>query len=386
MVLLFGLTPCWVMAEELLTPEQRSWVSAHPIIQVAPDPDFPPIEYFDEKGKYKGIAADYLKILQKKLDIQFEIVALKDWNTVLAQAKTKEIDMFAAAAATPQRREYMNFTAPHIELPGAILVSDKVDGSNLSMQDLKGLRVAVVDGYVWEDLIANDYPDIELVPVPGLLNGLQALSFGSVDAMVANLAIATYYIKKSGITNLRVAGESGYFGRYAFGVRDDWPQLIPILEAGMAAITPEEHAVILDRWVRVEQPSLFDSRLFWISLLATLITILIVATLLWNRQLKRQVIQRSEELTKSLQLQLQAEQALHGSQQRYAMLFNQANDGIFSVNVTSGEVLDCNAATCQQFGCTKESFMKMSPFMRSPTYQPNGDHSVTKAANGQRYF
>ncbi|MCP6657954.1 hypothetical protein NL521_28890, partial [Klebsiella pneumoniae] len=29
-----------------LTPEERAWLNAHPVIKLAPDPDFKPIEYF----------------------------------------------------------------------------------------------------------------------------------------------------------------------------------------------------------------------------------------------------------------------------------------------------------------------------------------------------
>ncbi len=41
-----------------MSEEESEWLVAHPVIRLAPDPDFPPIEYFDENGEYRGIAAD----------------------------------------------------------------------------------------------------------------------------------------------------------------------------------------------------------------------------------------------------------------------------------------------------------------------------------------
>ena len=55
-------------------------------------------------------------------------------------------------------------------------------GETLSLDDLDGKKVAVVSGYVWQDRLANEHPEIELVPAPDIATGLQMTSFGIVDA------------------------------------------------------------------------------------------------------------------------------------------------------------------------------------------------------------
>lgn len=40
-----------------LTADERAWLAEHPVIRLAPDPDFPPIEFIDSNGSYQGIAA-----------------------------------------------------------------------------------------------------------------------------------------------------------------------------------------------------------------------------------------------------------------------------------------------------------------------------------------
>jgi len=59
----------------LLTTEEKLWLEAHPTIRLAPDPSFQPIEYFDINGDYKGIGADYVKLIEKKLDSNFKLFA-----------------------------------------------------------------------------------------------------------------------------------------------------------------------------------------------------------------------------------------------------------------------------------------------------------------------
>jgi polar amino acid transport system substrate-binding protein len=61
-----------------LTRNERMWLAAHPVIRIAPDPAGQPMEGLDKKGHYEGIAADFVRLVEKKLGIRFEIVAMPD--------------------------------------------------------------------------------------------------------------------------------------------------------------------------------------------------------------------------------------------------------------------------------------------------------------------
>ena len=101
-----------------LTAAEQAWLARHPVIRLAPDPEFPPIEFIDSSGRYRGIAADYAALVEQKLGIKFTLVRLDSWDEVLEKAQSREIDMFGAASESPQRAKYMAFTRPHIQLPG----------------------------------------------------------------------------------------------------------------------------------------------------------------------------------------------------------------------------------------------------------------------------
>ena len=188
-----------------------------------------------------------------------------------------------------------------------IIVRNEVSG-HLQMGDIRDQTIAVVSGYIWQDLLLNDYPDLHIRKAPDLKTGLKEVSFGSVDALVANLATASWYIQREGITNLRVAGESGYFGRYAFATRKDWPELNSILQKALATVTPEEHQQILQRWVSVDASSPWLSRTS-IGIIAGIMALLLIIAA-WNRTLKSQVRQRTTDLEEQLEQRRKAEQAL----------------------------------------------------------------------------
>jgi len=311
------------------TPEETQWLAAHPVILAAPDPDFPPTEYFDKEGHYRGIAADYLALIEKRIGIRFKIVRLKNWDKVLEKAQSQEIDMVTAAARTPQREKYLRFTSSFINLPSVIIVRQNVS-RDLTMPDLMGMKVAVVHRYASHDYINNRYPDMDLYPVPDNQTGLRKVSFGMVDAMVTNIATASYNIEKEKITNLRMAGETGFVYRLAFApIRANW-ELNGILEKGLALITPGERQAIYQKWITLERRSPWKSKKLWITVGSILgaVFFFAVGVLVWNRSLR----QRVDEQTAALKLEVtqheKAKQAIAENVARYRQIIENTKNGV----------------------------------------------------------
>lgn len=93
-----------------LTSDERSWLKAHPVIRLAPDPEFRPIEFFDETGLYQGMAADHIRLLEQKLGISITVVRHKNWDAVLQGFKAGEIELLGAVVPTVKRSEFMLFS------------------------------------------------------------------------------------------------------------------------------------------------------------------------------------------------------------------------------------------------------------------------------------
>lgn len=104
-----------------IPPVELAWVTEHPAIVVGVDPNFYPLEMFDERGRYTGLGGDYLRLLSKLTGLDFRVRRLTDWASTEEQARQKLIDVFMAAAKTGRRSEYMLFTTPYINLPGIIM-------------------------------------------------------------------------------------------------------------------------------------------------------------------------------------------------------------------------------------------------------------------------
>jgi sigma-B regulation protein RsbU (phosphoserine phosphatase) len=264
-----------------LTAEERAWLDEHDRIRVGPAPNFPPIEFFDEAGNFAGIAAEYAALFEDRLGIEFEIQRLAAWNDVVEATQRREIDVWLEAADNEERREYMLFTEPYLFIPSLIIVRED-EHDELTIEDLAGRRVVATAGYAVVDYLRETVPGIDLITVPSIEAGLQRVSFGSADALVASSASASFYIERLGLTNLRVAGESGWTWELSIGSRSDWPLLHSILAKTLETIGQEERRAIYRRWVSFEAEA-SDGIPRWAIWVGGLVLLILVVLLVLRR-------------------------------------------------------------------------------------------------------
>jgi two-component system, NtrC family, sensor kinase len=183
---------------------------------------------------------------------------------------------------------------------------------------------------VWQEFVQRDYPDIILDLVPDVQSGLAKVSFGHDDAFIENIATAIYYIEKQGVTNLQVTGETGYFTRLSFAVRNDWQPLQSILSKALASIAPSQRDALLTKWIHLEtRQSVFAYKTFWLAFGTTVAIALAVILLMvaWSQTLRRQVGQRTAALSAELAERARVEEALRESERRYRFLFEASPAG-----------------------------------------------------------
>jgi PAS domain S-box-containing protein len=315
--------PAW------LNQAEWNFIQQQDAIKIAPDPTFPPVEEIDPQGVYRGIAADYVHLLEAKLKIRFTVVDLKNWDAVLDAARARRVDLLPAAANTPKRQEFLLFSSPHLVLPGVIMVRTDTTG-DLGLKDLYGKKVAVVSGYLWQEYLETDHKEIQIVPVPNLSAGLQMVSLGEADAVIEALPIAIHFIERSGISNLRVAGETGYFTRLSFATRKDWPLLNSVIEKTLAQITPTEKRDIFNKWISLKAQGEFPWQTFWqvAAVILFAVAVLLVLGLIWIRSLRHQVKVRTAILDRQTERLRESEERLRDFAEAPSDWFYEFNENL----------------------------------------------------------
>ncbi|HRZ79242.1 MAG TPA: transporter substrate-binding domain-containing protein [bacterium] len=275
----------------VLTPEEISWLKEHDgRIRIAPDPFDPPVEFFNEKGVYTGISADYIALFEKRFKIKFDIVKAESFEAVMAMAKNREIDIVTAISESDERKEFLNFTEPYIDDPIVIVVRKDTPGY-LTTDNLGEKKLTYVKNYALHRELTENYSHLQLLPVDDERTGLRNVSFGVADAMIIDLPSASYYIEKDGLLNLRVAGDENIYSRYSFAVRKDSPVLFSIMNKALGGVSRKEHDEIRAKWIKLDHPTYWLSFEFisTVSLLFALLSVLTAVFFIYRMRMNRKL-------------------------------------------------------------------------------------------------
>ncbi len=323
-------------SSDILTESERDWLEYN--IESLPlwfNPDFPPFEFSDHSGSFTGVGADIFRLIEERLGVSFSKKLCPDWNDHLKGLETGECSIAPVIVRTEEREKYIQFTTPYSEIPVVIIGTDKV-GNNLNIKKLESYRVAVVKGYATEDYIRKQ-PDIKnIFTVESVEKGLQAVAFGQADVFLENLAVASYFISKLGISNLQIAGFTDYKFIFRLGISSKYPVLFSIIQKALSDISEEENNEVYDKWVKLKSDKLSPGikRLLFSALIFLAILLAGISLLIFG--LKKRLKTTSSGLLK------ETEEKKH-IEARFESLFMNAPIPLLEAE-NSGRVLKINNA------------------------------------------
>ncbi|MHC5035478.1 MAG: transporter substrate-binding domain-containing protein, partial [Planctomycetota bacterium] len=323
-----------------LTEAEEQWLLAHGgSIKVGVDPAWPPFEYLDRSREYRGMASDYVALLEERTGLRFEVAPGLTWSEVLEKAKARELDAVTCLVRTEERATYLDFTEPYISVPLVVVMQD--DAPFVSgLQDLhrSGKTLAVTRGYASQEFAAREYPESELIIVENAREGLQAVSAGRVDAYLVNLATTSYFARRLGLKNLKVAYTTDYRFDLRIGVTKGDEVLLSVLSKGLASISEDDREAISSKWITLGfEPQMDYSLVLKVVLVALAV---LAAVFYWNRKMAREIRARKE-----------AQAALRRSEEHLRAVVTSVADGIITVD-GRGTVASLNPAAEAIFGRT----------------------------------
>ena len=275
----------------LFTAEQMHYLHAKKEITMCVAPDRMPFEKIS-KGQHIGISADVFTYFRKQLPIPIRLIETKSWTESLDKAKNRKCDILSLATNTDSRREYMNFTPSYINLPVVLATrNDTIFIDDISA--IKDKKLAVVKGYSLIKILQNRMPDINIVEVDSLNDGLTRVESGEVFGYVDNLMTIAYAIQKDFISTLKVSSRLQDKVRLSVATRNDDTQLHDIFQILVSNIDGSQMQSFYNNWVTVKEESSFDYQVLWILLAFVVFSIIIF---IYNLQrLNKKLIQQDKQ-------------------------------------------------------------------------------------------
>lgn len=328
----------------ILTPREQRWLDRHPKPVVVFDQALAPISFLDARGKFRGIAADVLELIQSRVGIDFEVRPQSSESAMLSQVRAGKAEVIVAMTPMAKREEWLGFTRPYMTNSFGVVVSQNA-GWLHSLDDLDGRRVAVPRDSAIAEFMRERHPKVELVEVDNNVNDLSMIIEGKIDAGIHMLSPANYLISRY-YPELRVAlALDREPGQFSLAVSRADPELLGILNKAILAISPEDMSNIVARWsASAEKPdSIWQGyRLQFVQLAwsAALISLLL---LLWNWRLWLKV-RRRQASERELNYRLEFKRALI--------------DGIpqpVAVRDCDGRLVTCNLGFLRETGMSRET-------------------------------
>lgn len=257
-LLLLFILPLASQEEKLtFTEAEQAWLNTKPVIRYTADRDWMPMEAFTDEDEYIGYVADYLEIIRKLTNLDIQIVPPKNWSHALEMAQTRQVDVISAME-NEARKEYLTFTQPHTKFP--IITVTRTETPFLkSVKEFGGKEVAIPRGYAYVKFMKEEYPDIKFIELDTVTEILTRLSSGQFDGAIVSMPVGSAKIRDLSLNNLRINAHTPFFMAMGFGVRQDYPELVSILNKAMGLVSPEVADQTLERWVG-KSKTYFDSR------------------------------------------------------------------------------------------------------------------------------
>lgn len=267
----------------VLTPEERAYVEANPVVTMCVDPDWPPFERIDAQGQHTGIAADLVRLVTERVGLRVEVLPLRTWDESLAASKAGRCQTMSFLNQTPARDAWLSFTAP-IFRDHNVIITREEHPYVADLADLGAARVALPRGTMVAERILQAYPALVLVPTDSEEASVQLVSSREADLTIRSLMVSAYAIRKEGLFNLKIAGQvPSLTNHLRIGVRKELTMLRDILDKGVSSLSAQEVDAIANRHVAISVQQGVDKVLIWQIVGGA--CFLLVLAYLWNRKL-----------------------------------------------------------------------------------------------------
>ncbi|MDQ6964308.1 MAG: transporter substrate-binding domain-containing protein, partial [Mariprofundales bacterium] len=309
--------------------------------RVAIDAEYAPYEFVDIDGKIKGILPDLLRAIGRSAHINFKFIPMA-WPAAVASLKTGQVDL-VNMIRTPDRVGKYEFSTPHSRIYQALFRNTEypeIDGTS----SIAGRRVAIQRFDIAVERLADRH-DFERVIVNSKQAGFLQLSSGKVAALFIAEQPGLYMLRQYGFKHVEIAATGLFPQDYCFTAHKGERALITLLNRELTKLKRSgRYDAIVKEWT-ITPPNWLDIYKEELLFGSLLLLILMIGSLLWNIQLRRQVRRQTMRLSEQTE--------------EMASVIERSPNGILLLTA-DGNISSANPALCTMFGYS-EGELKGSP-------------------------
>lgn len=268
------------------------------IIKVGGDNNYPPYEFIDKEGTFRGFNVDIMKAISIELGIEIDLIPMT-WEEAMLNLESEDIDMVQGMTKSSYRESLFNFSEPLIINSQAIFVRNDTNDV-ATLQDLSGKKVSFQKADVSME-ISEKMKNINRFVMENQEEAIELLLNGEVDAFVGNRYTGIYYLQKSNNYNkVKIVGGPMHETEYCVAVKKGNDRLLREINKGIKEIKSNgTYDKIYNKWFGESITSNVENLRKWMRLIIfflLLTFVILIANFYWNKLLKEKVEERTREL------------------------------------------------------------------------------------------
>ncbi|WP_141050139.1 transporter substrate-binding domain-containing protein [Aliarcobacter cryaerophilus] len=282
-----------------LTKQEKEFIEkTH--FNVAITKNWYPFSFEEDNNKALGISSEFWEIIVKKLNLKTTNTFFNSFDEQIKSLQSGKSDIIFSVGESESRKKFAYFSNEYLKFPISI-VTKKDENFIENIDDIINKKIAVGNNFTAHNLLKEKYPNLDLVLVNNVEEGLNLVSKKEVFAFVDIKPILTYNIAKFAFKDLKVSGNSGIDFSLKIMVRKEFKDLIPIINKTIATIPASEVITIVNSWNNVQFQNSIDYKTVWILTFVVFFSIIAfihrtVTLNILNKKLKYTVEEKTKEL------------------------------------------------------------------------------------------
>ncbi|MEM7430717.1 MAG: EAL domain-containing protein [Pseudomonadota bacterium] len=294
------------------TPAEQAYLRRSQSITVCAAANRMPIEAV-RNNRYEGMTSDYLAILGDTFKVTIGQRATPTWRDAREQLVAGECDVVTLAVKNDFDANMISFSQPYI-LERLALATAPDERFYEDLNELSGVKIGVVNGYVDIEKLRTTFPDIELVAFATVDEALAQVADENMFGVLDYVPTLSHAIRSGYERSVKISGDfDDVSAGFSMAVRAEDPQLVSAIDKVLTAMPDAQRQNIHSKWVAVSIEKQTDYRILIQVLIGTgVLLIFFIFRLGEVRKHEREIEVKNQQLrSANSKLELQADSAMH---------------------------------------------------------------------------
>jgi two-component system sensor histidine kinase EvgS len=226
----------------------QQWLRHHPVIKVAVwGPAQPPIYMDVDPRTYEGLAADYLHVLERSLDVKIEVVLFDNATQAHSALQQGEVDFLGAFNPDVYPMHDIVATSPWLLDHSALLLRN--DAQTWDAKSFQGQKLSYIASQSRMDVLAHEYSGFHLEQESSYINASASVAWGQSLGVWLNRSTAEYLLNNGFYDKLKIINSPVLSNlNLSFGVSKSNPLLLRAINESLNRIPLASRIGIANRW------------------------------------------------------------------------------------------------------------------------------------------